>query len=88
MTHALLLAAALLNPGTPTDRFAVRIELQALYDEISQATLQFVTESDIDEFHAVLYTQDWAIVDAKGQRRTWAELREHEVATLKESPAD
>ena len=56
MTHALLLAAALLNPGTPTDTFDVRIELQALYDEISQATLQFVSESDVDLFHDVLYT--------------------------------
>jgi cell division protein FtsL len=40
MTPALLVAVALLVPAAATDTFEVQAELQGLYDEISQATLQ------------------------------------------------
>lgn len=70
------------------DVFDVQAELRGLYDEIAQATLQFTSEADVDQFHAVLYTPDWSIVDSKGQRHSWAELRQHEVAALKEPKAD
>ena len=50
MTAVLLLAAALFVPGASADNFVVQAELQGLYDEISQATLQFATASDVDEF--------------------------------------
>ena len=54
MTQVLLIAAMLAN-GTPGDTFDIQAELQGLYDEISQATLQFMTTTDIDQFHAVIY---------------------------------
>jgi hypothetical protein len=79
MAHVLLLAVALLNPGTPGDTFNVRLELQALYDEISQATLQFVTAADVDEFHDVLYTADWVSTDAAGHMQTWPDVRQKAV---------
>ena len=82
MTHALLLAAALLNPGTPTDTFDVQFKLQALYDEISQATLQFDTAMDIDDFHEVLYTPDWVLTDAAGHVQTWSDVRQAAIDAL------
>ncbi len=50
MTQALLLAAALFVPGAPADNFVVQAELQGLYDEISQATLQFTTATTSTSF--------------------------------------
>ena len=82
MTPVLLLAMALLIQATRPDTFDVQAELQGLYDEISQATLQFVTESDIDVFHDVLYTPDWVFVDATGHTQTWAQLRQSAVQAL------
>ena len=64
MTGVLLLTMTLLHPWTPPSTFDVQTELQGLYDEISQATLQFVTESDVDVFHDVLFTDDWVFIDA------------------------
>jgi hypothetical protein len=88
MTPAVLLALALLRPGAPQDRFDVREELQGLYDEISQATLQFASEADVDEFHAVLYTPDWVFVDEKGQKQTWPSVRALAVHALSAPPPD
>lgn len=81
-----LLLALTLQQGTASDTFNVRAELQGLYDEISQATLQFVTESDVDLFHDVLYTPDWVFVDATGQKQTWPQVREREVQALSAPP--
>jgi hypothetical protein len=53
------------------DPFLVRAELQGLYDEISQASLQFETNVDVDDFHAALYTPDWTFVDPNRRRRCW-----------------
>ena len=88
MPPALLLAAALIVPGPPVDNFVVQAELQGLYDETSQATLQFVTASDLDEFHAVLYTADWVFTDLAGHRRTWAEMRQDALRALSEPRLD
>jgi hypothetical protein len=82
MTQVLLLAAALFIPGTPADTFDVQAELQGLYDEISQATLQFMTESDLDEFHEVLYTPDWVFIDTSGHEHAWADVRRGAVLAL------
>lgn len=82
MIHVLVLAAALLVPSAPADDFAVQAELQGLYDEISQATLQFVSPADVDEFHDVLYTADWVFTDLAGQRHAWREVREDAVRAL------
>jgi hypothetical protein len=75
MTQILLLSTALLIASTPADTFDVRATLQALYDEISQATLQFTVASDVDLFHDVLYTPDWVFLDAAGKKQTWAQVR-------------
>ena len=57
--HIMLwLAIGVLQPN-PQNAFLVQAELQRLYEAISQATLRFVTADDIDQFHEVLYTQEW-----------------------------
>jgi ketosteroid isomerase-like protein len=81
MHTILLLTLGLLQTGSP-GVFSVQADLQGLYDEISQASLQFLTETDIDDFHDVMYTPDWVVVDTKGQQHTWAELREQAVQAL------
>jgi ketosteroid isomerase-like protein len=60
----------------------IRAELQGLYDEISQASLQFDTGADLDDFHSTLYTPDWTFVDAAGNRHSWDELRAEAVDAL------
>ena len=82
MTGVLLLTMTLLHPWTPPSTFDVQTELQGLYDEISQATLQFTTQSELDQFHAVLYTPDWAFTDASGHARSWADVREEAFRAL------
>ena len=82
MTLVVMLALTLLQQGAPPDAFEVQGELQGMYDEISQATLQFVTESDVDLFHEVLYTPDWVFVDRAGQKQTWPQVRERAIQAL------
>jgi hypothetical protein len=77
-----LLFAVALAQIAPHDEFSVRAELQGLYDEISQATLQFETASDVDDFHEVLYTSDWVFVDAAGERHPWSQVREQAIRML------
>jgi SnoaL-like domain len=75
MVQVLVLALALLYPGAPPDTSSVRTDLQALYDEISDATLQFATESDVDLFHDVLFTPDWTFIDTQGTVQSWPQVR-------------
>jgi len=82
MVEVMLLAVTLQKAPIGSDAFNVEAELQGMYEEISQATLQFVTESDLDLFHDVLYTPDWVFVDATGQKHTWSQMREREVQAL------
>jgi hypothetical protein len=82
MTEVLLITLTLPNPGTPADTFNVRSELQGLYDEISQVTLSFVTESDVDMLHDVLYTPDWVFVDGTGHTQTWPQVRQRAIQAL------
>lgn len=84
----LVLGATLAGAPASVNQFQVRAEIQSLYDEISQATLQFVTPQDVDQFHAVLFTSDWSLVDAKGQKRSWADVRGDAIKTLPEPPYD
>jgi hypothetical protein len=74
MTEALLLAL-LLHPATRPDTTALQAEIQGLYDEISDATLQFATEADVDLFHAVLFAPDWTFIDQSGTVRDWTQMR-------------
>ena len=73
--NIVMLALALTLSGPP-DLFEVQTELQGLYDEISQAVLQFESPEDADQFHTVLYTPDWVFVDASGQTHTWPQMRD------------
>jgi hypothetical protein len=76
------------HQGAPPDAFNVQTDLQGLYDEISQATLQFKTESDVDLFHDALYTPDWVFVNETGLKQTWAQMRGQAVHALSEPPLD
>jgi len=80
--HFILMFALTAFQAGASDPFSVQAELQGLYDEISQATFQFATDLDIDEFHDVVYAPDWTLVDASGQRRTWPQVREQAVQAL------
>jgi len=81
MHTVVLLGLGLLQAGA-MDSFSLQAELQGLYDEISQATLQFVTAADVDQFHDVLYTPDWSFVDAAGQRHGWTQMREQAIQSI------
>jgi hypothetical protein len=81
MHTILLLTLGLLQAGSP-DAFTVQADLQGRYDEISQASLQFVTDADVDDFHDVMYTSDWAVTDMAGQRQDWAQLRRQALHAL------
>ena len=70
------------------DTFDVQVELQGLYDEISQIDVPFMTQSDVDLFHDVLYTPDWVFVDALGQKQTWLQMREHAMQASSAPPLD
>jgi len=84
--HAIvLLAAGLLQAGVP-DLFSLQADLQGRYDEISQASLQFQTEADIDDFHDVMYTADWSVTDSAGHRHEWADLRAQAIQALTAPP--
>ncbi len=64
------------------DPFLVKAELQGIYDEITQATRQFETPADVDDFQAAVYTPTWTFTDASGRRFTWTEMRPHAVDAL------
>jgi len=72
----------------PQDIFAVQIDLQGLYDEISQTMLQNMNETDIDQMHDVLFTADWVFVDASGHQHPWSEMRARELQALKAPRVD
>jgi len=80
--HIVFLLGLGVLQAVATDAFSVQAELQGLYDEISQATLQFVTGADIDQFHDVLYTADWSFVDASGARHEWPQMRDQSIRSL------
>jgi len=73
--NIVMLALALALSGPP-DLFDVQTQIQGLYDEISQAILQFETPADADQFHEVLYTPDYVLIDPAGQTHTWRQLRD------------
>jgi len=68
MTNAHALTSARLAQLQRVDTFDVRSELQGLYDAMSQASLQFMTAAEIDEFHTVLTTSAWTFVDETGRK--------------------
>ena len=82
MMNALLLSLTLLQPGARPEPVAVKAEIQGLYDEMSDATRQFETESDIDLLHEVLCTFDWTFIDATGTVQNWPQVRVRAIQAL------
>ena len=66
--------------------FAARTDLQGMYDESSQAAMQFLTDTDVDQFHDVLCTPDYVFVDAAGKQHSWSDVRADEVRMLTARP--
>jgi hypothetical protein len=54
--------------------FDAEVDLQALYDEISQAGEPYLTGADFDQFRNALYAPDWVFIDASGRRHSAADL--------------
>jgi hypothetical protein len=54
--------------------FDTEMELQGLYDEISEITVPALTEEDMNVFFDVVYAPDWVFVDAAGRKLTRTEL--------------
>jgi hypothetical protein len=86
MTLIVLTAIFLQSAGS--DPFLVQAELQGLYDEMSQATLQFQSDSDVDDFLAVIYTPDWTLTGADGQRHSLQDVRTQAIAALSQPRLD
>jgi hypothetical protein len=76
-----------LRPALP-DPFLVQAELQGLYDEMSQASLQFRTANDVDDFHSALFTPDWSFTDTAGYKQAWDERRIIEIDALSKPKPD
>ena len=70
------------------DPFLVRVDLQALYDQISGMTLSFEQPVDVDVLQAVLYTSDYTLVDEKGRHWSRIELRDESIRVFQQSPVD
>ena len=80
MTSLLLLASMM--SSSKLDAFSVQSDLQALYDEATQAELQFETPLDVDEYHAVRFAAGWTFVDASGTSHSWNDMRGSEISAL------
>jgi hypothetical protein len=76
------------SPAEPQDKFALRCDVQAWYDEVAQMALLSKSASDIDTIHSVFDTDDVSFVDADGHRHDWMDMRAHAVQALEEPPAD
>jgi hypothetical protein len=81
---AAVLALQIANP----DPFLARVDLQALYDEMSEIMLSLETPADVDNLHAVLYASDYVYLDKKGEKHPLAAVREELIRTLQQPPYD
>jgi len=87
MTVFLFLMVVGLQASAP-NTFDMQSDLQGIYDELSQAAMQFGGPEDIDSFHTVFYTPDWTFVDAEGHQHPWSEKRAEAVQALNQPRAD
>jgi len=83
-----LLAMLSTSQAGPQDKFALRCDVQAWYDEVAQMALLSRTPGDIDTIHSVFDTDDVSFVDADGHRHDWTESRARAVQALQEPAAD
>jgi hypothetical protein len=61
--------------------FSALVELQGLYDEISQVDAPYLTDADLNLFFQMLYTPDWVFVDTGGRKQPWADVRDQVTKT-------
>ncbi len=54
--------------------FDTEMELQGIYDEISEISVPALTHEDMNVLSDVIYAPDWVFVDAAGRKLTRAEL--------------
>jgi len=87
MTVFLFLMLMGLQAGA-RNTFDMQSDLQGIYDELSQAAMQFGGPEDIDSFHTVFYTPDWVFVDDEGHRHPWSEKRAQAVQALDQPRVD
>ncbi len=82
MTLVIAVLIGALQTAPLTEAFVVRCDLQAIYDEMASTTLAARSAADVDMFHNVFYTPDWAFIDVDHQRHEWADLRRQEIEAL------
>ena len=87
MSLMLVLALSLAQPKA-TALSPAHVELQGVYDELSQAALVSHSESDIDDFHDVFYTPQWTFVDTSSSTHTWEGVRADMVSKLQQPGPD
>jgi hypothetical protein len=58
--------------------FGTEMQLQGMYDEISEISAPTLSDEDMNVFLDVVYTPDWVLVDAAGTRLTRAGLSARE----------
>ncbi len=63
-------------PAGPT--FDTQVELQAMYDEISETYGPGMTANDFNMFDDVVYTSDWTFVDQSGRHLTLSQVNERD----------
>jgi hypothetical protein len=54
--------------------FVTEMELQGIYDEISEISVPALTAEDMSTLLDVVYTPDWVLVDSAGRRLSLADL--------------
>jgi hypothetical protein len=54
--------------------FDTSVELQGIYDEMSQVYVPAMTAEDVRLFDRVVYTPDWVFIDASGRQHTQAQM--------------
>jgi hypothetical protein len=67
--------------------FQLRVQLQALYEEMAESVIHLTAAGSSASASAVLYTPDWVFVDASGQRQSLDQARS-ETGALRRSPFD
>jgi hypothetical protein len=85
--HVLVLSvfSAWLGLVSPADTVLAG-DLQAMYDEISQAQLSAQTADDVDNFHAVSCTPDWSVAGIDGVHHSWVDVRAEAVRAAETQP--
>jgi hypothetical protein len=86
---AMLLALACVGCDISREAtFQLRVQLQALYEEMAESVIHLPTDGSSASASAVLYTPDWVFIDASGQRQSLDQARSGTAGALRRSPFD